>query len=106
MSRVRRLSFSFANASFTLFPGRLAEYLEYRGVNEPTSNNDANQSDAPNQGHVERYVRVGNIGPEFDARDDESTAALVRQVDKRHICRQHYIYNPVSGRCQPSLQVL
>jgi hypothetical protein len=24
---------------------------------------------------------------------------------KRHLCRAKYVYNPVSGRCQPSLSV-
>jgi len=25
--------------------------------------------------------------------------------EKRHLCRAKYVYNPVSGRCQPSLSV-
>lgn len=32
-------------------------------------------------------------------------AAPAPVPEKRHLCRAKYVYNPVSGRCQPSLSV-
>jgi len=34
-----------------------------------------------------------------------SESAPLALPEKRHLCRAKYVYNPVSGRCQPSLSV-